>query len=235
MIGYGRDLPEDEAIGVAVGWWPCMPAPSGAYVQMNGDGSGHDRHRRAGERQRRRDGDADVRRRGARHATRGLLDPVSGHRRRAVGHGLVRLADDVQQRPRGPGRRAARCASSCSTRPPTSSRPTAATWSSPTAQRQREGLARAVGRRSPTSPAAGTIHGKGSGEVPDAPDGRHGRLRRPARQRVVPRAAADHAGRAREGRPRDRRRARAAGRGGARLRPRSSTRWAPTARSSAAS
>ena len=40
MIGYGRDLPEDEAIGVAVGWWPCMPAPSGAYVHINGDGSG---------------------------------------------------------------------------------------------------------------------------------------------------------------------------------------------------
>jgi CO/xanthine dehydrogenase Mo-binding subunit len=40
MIGYGRDLPPDEAIGVAVGWWPSMPAPSGAYVQLNGDGSG---------------------------------------------------------------------------------------------------------------------------------------------------------------------------------------------------
>ena len=40
MIGYGADLPEDEAIGVAVGWWPCMPAPSGAYVHLNGDGSG---------------------------------------------------------------------------------------------------------------------------------------------------------------------------------------------------
>ena len=39
MIGYGGDLPDDEAIGVAVGWWPCMAAPSGAYVQMNGDGS----------------------------------------------------------------------------------------------------------------------------------------------------------------------------------------------------
>jgi CO/xanthine dehydrogenase Mo-binding subunit len=39
MIGYGRELPDDEAIGVAVGWWPCMAAPSGAYVQMNGDGS----------------------------------------------------------------------------------------------------------------------------------------------------------------------------------------------------
>jgi CO/xanthine dehydrogenase Mo-binding subunit len=40
MIGWGQDLPEDEGIGVAVGWWPCMPAPSGAYVQLNGDGSG---------------------------------------------------------------------------------------------------------------------------------------------------------------------------------------------------
>ncbi len=39
MIDYGRELPEDEAIGVAIGWWPCMAAPSGAYVQMNGDGS----------------------------------------------------------------------------------------------------------------------------------------------------------------------------------------------------
>ena len=40
MIGDGRDLPEDEAIGVAVGWWPSMPAASGAYIHLNGDGSG---------------------------------------------------------------------------------------------------------------------------------------------------------------------------------------------------
>src|SRR4029077_8689377 len=40
MIGYGRELPDDEAIGVAIGWWPCMPAPSGAYVHLNGDGTG---------------------------------------------------------------------------------------------------------------------------------------------------------------------------------------------------
>ena len=40
MIGYERDLPEDEAIGVAVGWWPSGPAPSGAYIHLNGDGSG---------------------------------------------------------------------------------------------------------------------------------------------------------------------------------------------------
>ncbi len=40
MIGYERHLPEDEAIGVAVGWWPSGPAPSGAFIHLNGDGSG---------------------------------------------------------------------------------------------------------------------------------------------------------------------------------------------------
>ncbi len=40
LIGYGQELPEDEAIGVAVGWWPCFAASSGAYVKLNGDGSG---------------------------------------------------------------------------------------------------------------------------------------------------------------------------------------------------
>jgi CO/xanthine dehydrogenase Mo-binding subunit len=40
MIGDGRDLPEDEGIGVAVGWWPSIPASSGAYIHLNGDGSG---------------------------------------------------------------------------------------------------------------------------------------------------------------------------------------------------
>ena len=40
LIGYGQDLPEDEAIGVACGWWPCFGASSGAYVKLNGDGTG---------------------------------------------------------------------------------------------------------------------------------------------------------------------------------------------------
>ncbi|MCB0907843.1 MAG: xanthine dehydrogenase family protein molybdopterin-binding subunit [Nocardioidaceae bacterium] len=39
MIGYGEELPEDEAIGVACGWWPSMASPSGAYVKLNGDGT----------------------------------------------------------------------------------------------------------------------------------------------------------------------------------------------------
>jgi len=37
---YGDDLPDDEAVGVAVGWWPSFPGPSGAYLKIDADGSG---------------------------------------------------------------------------------------------------------------------------------------------------------------------------------------------------
>ena len=40
MIGYDDELPDDEAIGVACGWWPSFGSPSGAYVKLNGDGTG---------------------------------------------------------------------------------------------------------------------------------------------------------------------------------------------------
>ncbi len=40
MIGYGQQLPDDEAIGVACGWWPSFAAPAGAYVKLNRDGTG---------------------------------------------------------------------------------------------------------------------------------------------------------------------------------------------------
>ena len=40
MSNYGQELPEDEAIGLAVGWWPTFGVPSGAYVKLNSDGSG---------------------------------------------------------------------------------------------------------------------------------------------------------------------------------------------------
>ncbi len=40
QAGYGQDLPDDEAIGVAIGWWPSFPGPSGAYVKLHGDGAG---------------------------------------------------------------------------------------------------------------------------------------------------------------------------------------------------
>ena len=39
MAGYGQQLPDDEAIGVAIGWWPSFAVPSGAYVKIDGDGS----------------------------------------------------------------------------------------------------------------------------------------------------------------------------------------------------
>jgi CO/xanthine dehydrogenase Mo-binding subunit len=40
MIGYGQDLPDDEAIGFSCGWWPSFASNAGAYVQLNPDGSG---------------------------------------------------------------------------------------------------------------------------------------------------------------------------------------------------
>ncbi len=104
MIGYGRELPEDEAIGVAVGWWPSHAGAVGRLRPPERRRQRHDRDRRPGERQRRGHGAAHVRRRRARHEARGLHDPVSGHGRGQLGHGLVRFPDHVQQRPRRPGR-----------------------------------------------------------------------------------------------------------------------------------
>jgi CO/xanthine dehydrogenase Mo-binding subunit len=39
LIGYGQELPDDEAIGVACGWWPSFGWNSGASVKLNGDGT----------------------------------------------------------------------------------------------------------------------------------------------------------------------------------------------------
>lgn len=39
LAGYGQELPDDEAIGVAVGWWPSFATKSGAYVKLNPDGT----------------------------------------------------------------------------------------------------------------------------------------------------------------------------------------------------
>lgn len=40
LAGYGTPLPDDEAIGLAIGWWPSFSVASGAYVKIDGDGSG---------------------------------------------------------------------------------------------------------------------------------------------------------------------------------------------------
>lgn len=36
--GWGAELPEDEALGMSIGWWPSFAAPTGAYAKMHGDG-----------------------------------------------------------------------------------------------------------------------------------------------------------------------------------------------------
>ncbi len=40
LVGYGDELPDDEAIGVAIGWWPSFSVPSGAIVKLDDDGYG---------------------------------------------------------------------------------------------------------------------------------------------------------------------------------------------------
>jgi CO/xanthine dehydrogenase Mo-binding subunit len=39
LSGWGRQLAEGEGMGVACGWWFSLPAPSGAYLKINRDGS----------------------------------------------------------------------------------------------------------------------------------------------------------------------------------------------------
>jgi CO/xanthine dehydrogenase Mo-binding subunit len=39
LIGYGSELPADEAIGFACGWWPSFPMATSAFVKINADGS----------------------------------------------------------------------------------------------------------------------------------------------------------------------------------------------------
>lgn len=36
----GDELAPGEALGIAVGWWFCLPASSGAYLKLNADGTG---------------------------------------------------------------------------------------------------------------------------------------------------------------------------------------------------
>ncbi len=37
---YGDELADDEAVGVAIGWWPTFPGASGAYIKVDSDGKG---------------------------------------------------------------------------------------------------------------------------------------------------------------------------------------------------
>jgi CO/xanthine dehydrogenase Mo-binding subunit len=40
LAGWGKELPDGEALGIGCGWWFSHPAPSGAYMKLNADGSG---------------------------------------------------------------------------------------------------------------------------------------------------------------------------------------------------
>ena len=37
--GWGNELPDGEALGISVGWWPSFAAPAGAYAKLHGDGT----------------------------------------------------------------------------------------------------------------------------------------------------------------------------------------------------
>ena len=110
--GYGQELPEDEAIGIAIGWWPSFASPAGAYVKLNADGSGTivtgAQECGTGAVMGLRQLAADELGMEPEDFTLLYQDTDAG----PVRHGRDRLADDVQQRPRGrrrgaPGRRAA--------------------------------------------------------------------------------------------------------------------------------
>ena len=167
----------------------ALPAPSGAFVRIESDGSRTDRDRGPGERDRRGHGPADPRRRGARDAARGLRDHLPGHRCRSVRRRQLGQPDDVQQRPRRRrGRpRGARASSSSS--------PSVALEASVADLELRDGHASAsrAARTGGSSIAelAATAHdgalllARGSGMPPDPPGARRLGLRRPARVRVV--------------------------------------------------
>ena len=170
MIGYGDELPENEAIGISCGWWPSFGVPSGAYVKLNGDGTGDDRDRRAGERERRRHGTAAARGGGARHAARATSRSSTRTPTPARGTWAPparrRRSTTAERSSRPPTRSRTSSASS----PPSSSRSTRSTSSSSTARCGSR--ARRTGRcRSRSWPGPATaILGKGSGPVPEAPD-----------------------------------------------------------------
>ena len=167
-----------------------------------------DRDRRPGMRHRFRDGPADPGRRGPRDAAGRVQDPLPGHGRGAVRRWGQRLADDLQQRPRGDRRR--------ERDPRAAPRP-----------------GRGLPRGEPGRPRACRRHGPGQGQ-PDLvghhrrprvgggrrrpaarprlgsaaahPGGQRRQLRRSSRWRVVRRADVLHPRGPRQGRSRHRRR-----------------------------
>ena len=219
LIGYGKELPADEAIGVAFGWWPSFTPGLRRLREARGGRIGHDHHRRDGVRHGRGHGAADPGRRAARDAARGLQHPLAGHRAGGWdggasgsqttfnnGRAVIEAAEQVREQLLDLGRRRAR------------GRP----WRSRARRRRRPGQgkprAQVPIRELPRPRTAG---GCCSARLEHA--GRGARVRRVHLRRadgdgVVPRADVHHARAALPRRPRDRGRAGARGRRGARLR-----------------
>ena len=216
LIGYGQELPDDEAIGVSVGWWPCFASPSGAYVKLNPDGTGTIIT-------------------GAQENGTGAVMAMPKYVAEQLGmqpEDFSLLYQDTDAAPSDMG--------SCGSQTTfNSGRAVIAAavdlreqlLDAAAEERGLEGRSRACGRGGSRQGLAGQVdHDREAGGRRHVP--RQGRrrgagrargvprrgLRRPARARVVPRAAADGPCRAGEGRPWHRRRPRARGRRGARLR-----------------
>ena len=207
LIGYGADLPDDEAIGVACGWWPCFGSASGAYVNLNPDGT------------------ATIVTGAQENGTGAVmaLPILAAEQLGMEPESFSLLYQDTDAAPSDMG--------SCGSQTTFNSGRAVveaaidlreqlldAAASELEADRGdlelADGAVRVKGAPDTSVTIAdlagsgATFHGKGSGEVPDSPPCDAGGLRRPSRQRVVSRPAADHARGAREGRPGHGRRAR---------------------------
>ena len=216
LIGYGQELPEDEAIGVACGWWPSFGVPSGAYVKLNGDGTGTIIT-------------------GAQESGTGAVMGLPLLAAEVLGMQPEDFSILYQDTDAGPwdmgssgsqttfnnGRAVIEAASEV--------REQLLDAAEKELEASRgdleladgavrvEGLAGQVGLDRRPRRLRHAVPRQGLGRRARGAGGRRVGVRRPARHGVVPRPAADHARRARQGRPRDRRRARAALRGGPRL------------------
>ena len=191
LIGYGQELPDDEAIGVACGWWPCFAANAGAYVKLNGDGTGTIIT-------------------GAQENGTGAVMAMPTYVAEELGmqpEDFSILYQDTDAAPSDMG--------SCGSQTTFNSgraviaaavdlRDQLLDAAAEQLEASRDDLELAEGAvRVKGSPeksvtiadlaAGGTFHGKGAGELPEAPTAAAGGMRRPARPRVVPRAAADRA------------------------------------------
>ena len=167
LIGAVDDLPEDEAIGVACGWWPCFASNSGAYVKLNLDGTGTIVT------------GAQENGTGAVMAMPGFVAEELGMRPRTSRSSTRTQMPRPGTRARVARRRHSTTCGQCSRRRPRyatsfSRRPRSGSRRRPEDLELVDGLVRVKG--SPDKAvtiaalaAEGTFHGKGSGDVPETP------------------------------------------------------------------